>query len=143
MMRRVALFTLLAAVAQANSPVEQRAPVRNFSLPFFDGVGQRTALLRGEEVKALSPESFLLSGLHYAQFVPPAPRPDTVLLAPKAEVQLVDRQPIISGPEEVRLIRSDLEASGREWRYDHAKKILSLRQDVRVVYNAELKDLLR
>ncbi|WP_404422364.1 hypothetical protein [Nibricoccus sp. IMCC34717] len=144
-MTRASLLLLFAcASASLAAPsVEQQAPVRNFSLPFFNSQGERTALLRGDEVRALSPEEFQLAGLHYAQFEPPEPRPETVLLAPEARVVLVERQPVISGPQEVRLIRSDLEASGEDWRYDHARKNLSLGRAVRVVYNAELKDLLR
>jgi hypothetical protein len=143
-MTRAALVLLICVSTGLAAPtVEQQAPVRNFNLPFFNTQGDRTALLRGDEVRALSPEEFQLAGLHYSQFEPPNPRPETVLLAPEARVVLINRQPVISGPKVVRLLRSDLEASGEEWRYDHAGKTLSLGRAVRVVYDAELKDLLR
>jgi hypothetical protein len=43
----------------------------------------------------------------------------------------------------VRFLRDDLEASGTKWVYNHTEKRISLDGNVRVVFHAELQDILK
>lgn len=143
-MKAAVLLSLLLPVAAAAQPaVTTESRVEKFSLPFFDNQGKRTALLRGEAAKSLTATEFTIEGLHFSHFVPAGEtRPETVLLSPLANVVIRQRTPVISGPDFVRLVRSDIEASGEDWTYDHAAKKLTLRRNVKVVYAAELKGFL-
>jgi hypothetical protein len=68
-------------------------------------------------------------------------RVDSVLLSPIARVSL--DEDIARGPGTIRLIRDDLDLTGEQWTYHHAKKSISIAKDVRVVFHSELKDLLK
>ena len=43
----------------------------------------------------------------------------------------------------VRMIRDDIEVTGRGWTYDHRAKKVSLAADVRIVFAAQLNDILK
>jgi hypothetical protein len=70
-----------------------------------------------------------------------AGRTETVMLSPAAT--FLPKQNLARGDAGVRVIRDDLEASGIHWIYDHAQKKVSLRGQVRIVFNAGFKDLLK
>jgi hypothetical protein len=43
----------------------------------------------------------------------------------------------------VRFIRDDIEVTGVGWTYDHTAKKVSLQQNVRVTFRAQLNDILK
>ena len=48
-----------------------------------------------------------------------------------------------NGKPIVRMIRDDIEVAGRGWTYDHRAKKVSLAADVRIVFAAQLNDILK
>ncbi|ACB77479.1 hypothetical protein [Opitutus terrae] len=132
------VFALLAlpAFAQIN------APAKNWALPLFTPEGYRSVTARGSEARALSERQFEVADLNLTFFSGDATtRVDAVILSPLAAFQ-PDEQ-IAHGEKRVRYIRDDVEAAGIRWTYWHADKKISLDGDVRVVFRAEIKDLLR
>jgi lipopolysaccharide export system protein LptC len=47
------------------------------------------------------------------------------------------------GDKSVRYIRDDIEVTGVGWMYDHETKKVSLQQNVRVTFRAQLNDILK
>jgi hypothetical protein len=129
-------------LAQGPSPAPAAAPAVNWVLPLFtDQEGHRLMTLRGSEarpagekltVKDLSVTTF--SGTAEAQV-------ETILLSPTAVFD--PKTNIASGAATVRLIRDDIEVTGRGWTYDHRAKKVSLAADVRIVFAAQLNDILK
>jgi hypothetical protein len=48
-----------------------------------------------------------------------------------------------AGDGTVRLIRDDIEVTGSGWNYDHPGKKVSITRNVRVVFAAQLNDILK
>ena len=53
------------------------------------------------------------------------------------------KEDLARGDQGMRLIRDDLEATGTQWTYDHAHKKVSLHGRVRIVFKAEVKNLIK
>ena len=68
-------------------------------------------------------------------------RVETMILSPVARV-LAD-QSVVTGPDRIRVINDNFEATGLQWRYDHKEKSISIAKNVRVTFRAELKDFLK
>ena len=68
-------------------------------------------------------------------------RVETIILSTAAT--FIPKESLARGDHGVRLIRDDLEATGQQWTYDHAQKKVSLQGRVRIVFNAEIKNLLK
>lgn len=66
---------------------------------------------------------------------------ETVILSPLATIQL-DREQV-RGESTVRVIRDDIEITGQGWSYDHAGKKVSIARNARVVFQAQLPDILK
>lgn len=118
------------------------APAINWVLPIFsDKEGYRSMTLRGSEVRpagksiAVTDLSItIFSGDEHAHV-------DTILLSPAAVFSPKDNR--ATGDQAVRLIRDDIEVTGVGWSYDHAAKKVSLQQNVRVTFHAQLNDILK
>lgn len=65
----------------------------------------------------------------------------TVILSPLATIQL-DRE-LVQGESTVRVIRDDIEITGQRWSYDHAGKKVSIARNARIVFQAQLPDILK
>lgn len=128
--------------AKAAAPTFTAAPAYNWVLPIFtDKEGYRSMTLRGTEVRpdgkniAVTDLSiWIFSGDAAAQI-------DSILLAPQALFSPKENR--VSGDQDVRFIRDDIEVTGTGWSYDHAAKKVSLRQNVRVKFTAQMKDILK
>jgi hypothetical protein len=117
-------------------------PTKNFILPTFTPDGYRSMLLRGSEARMLSLRLIQLNDMDLTVFSGDAAnRVDSVLLSPVARVSLDDDT--ARGPGAVRLVRDDLDLTGEQWTYDHARKRISIARNVRVVFHSELKDMLK
>ncbi len=145
--RRAALAALLLAAAalapgQVTTRVTSDAPIVNFRLPTFTADGHREWLVRGSEARMPSLQEVDVRELTLTIFSgDAAERIDTMILSPVARV--LPEQQTVAGPETIRVINDELEASGADWSYDHRAKRISIRKDVRVAFRAELRNLLQ
>ena len=149
--RPLLLLASLAGAAalaiRAQSPASAEPvpgpPAKNWALPLFtDKEGFHSMTLRGTEARAVGPDRFDVVDLNITVFSgDAAAHVDSVLLSPAASFFQNDKR--ASGDKSVRVIRDDLNASGDRWTYDYAQKKVSLDGRVRIVFQAELKDLLQ
>jgi lipopolysaccharide export system protein LptC len=66
---------------------------------------------------------------------------ETVIISPAATV--LPKQELARGEVGVKVVRDDFEATGTHWTYDHGEKKVSLTGNVRIVFNAEIKSILK
>ncbi len=127
----------------AQSPrVTAPAPARNYTLSLFSDQGYHSMHVRGASADLRNPKQVGLTDLNLTVFSGDASRKvDTVILSPEAVLQ--PDSEMISGPARVRLIRDDLEITGEDWRYEHAAKRILIQRNARIVFQAELTDLLK
>ena len=141
----LALFLSLLAgpMLDAQSPrVTAPAPARNYTLSLFSDQGYHSMHVRGASADLRNPKQVGLTDLNLTVFSGDASRKvDTVILSPEAVLQ--PDSEMISGPARVRLIRDDLEITGEDWRYEHAAKRILIQRNARIVFQAELTDLLK
>jgi hypothetical protein len=118
------------------------APAQNWVLPLFsDKEGHRTMTLRGSEVRPLG-QRIGVTDLSITIFSgDAAARVDSILLS--AEAVFSPKENRAAGDKTVRFIRDDIEVTGTGWTYDHAQKKVSLRENVRVTFAAQLNDILK
>lgn len=137
-----AIFVLLvlSGLALAQTQTSQ-APVENFRLPTFTQEGHRSMLLQGSQA-LVGTNQVELRGMTLTIFSGEAANTvDTVILSPVATIQL-DRE-LIQGESTVRVIRDDIEITGQGWSYDHAGKKVSIARNARIVFQAQLPDILK
>lgn len=128
------------------APVAQNAvggTAHNWSLhTFSDADGFRELSVRGSEVHPAGPDKIAVTDLSITVYSgDAAAQVDTMLLSPAA--LFFSKENRASGEKSVRMIRDDLEATGDRWTYEHAEKKVSLDGHVRIVFNAELTNLLK
>ena len=149
MKRRLALIAAaLAACAQAQSPAPATkapaaVPAQNWVLPLFDRDGFRSLTLRGEEARGTA-DQIAVKNLNITAFSGgAAAEVDAVLLSQAASVW--PKTLLASGEGSVRflLLRDGADVTGTGWDYDHNRKRVFIRRDVRVVIHAPLNDILK
>jgi hypothetical protein len=137
----LAPLALFAAAPAAPPPATGLAAVNQSTLQTFTKEGFRALLLRASTMK-VARERVDMTGMNLSIFSgDAAERIETILLSPAATF-LPDTN-VAHGEATVRFLRDDLEASGTRWTYAHGEKRISLDGGVRVVFRAELKDLLK
>ena len=139
------LLTLARAMihAQAPTPATTAAPPAfNWVLPIFsDKEGFRSMTLRGSEVRPIG-RSIEVTDLSITIFSgDAATQVDSMLLSPSAV--FLPKENRAGGEKSVRFIRDDFEVTGVGWTYDHTAKKVSLQQNVRVTFRAQLNDILK
>jgi lipopolysaccharide export system protein LptC len=134
-------FVLLAVVAHgANTAL--LAPAKDWSSNLFTKEGNHSMTLRGAEARFSETGAVNVVDLNLTIFAGDATnRVETILLSAAATFRPKDNT--AQGEKGVRLIRDDLEATGTRWSYDHGQKRVSLHEQVRIVFNAELQGLLK
>jgi lipopolysaccharide assembly outer membrane protein LptD (OstA) len=131
----------LAAGAFAAS-VETNAPVKNFSLPTFTKDDHRAALLRGNEALFISAQQINVTGMQLTLFAGDITnRVETVIISPEA--RFYPERNVAEGEHSVRVLRDDMEMSGTKWTYEKDQKKVVIDGNVRVIFHAQLKDLLK
>ena len=142
-MKWLQLILPLLAFASGLRAVERSSPATNWVLPIFtDKEGHRSLTARGSEVRPLDKNSIAVTDLSITIFSgDAASRVETIFLSPLATLLPTENRAL--GDKSVRIVRNDLEATGRRWVYDHAQKHVTLDGNVRIVFNAEIKDLLK
>lgn len=136
------LLPLLCALGLgAAEPASTRTPVSNFKLPTFTNEGHRSMLLQGTEALVGS-NRVELTGMNLSIFTGDRRNlVETIILSPVAVADL--ETDVISGKDTVRFIRDDLEITGSDWRYDYRQKKVSIARQSRVVFQAQMPDLLK
>jgi lipopolysaccharide export system protein LptC len=138
----LALVMCAAVRAQAPAQMPATPPAINWVLPIFtDKEGYRSMTLRGSEVRPVG-KQIAVSNLNITIFSEDAQaQVDSILLSPTAFFSPKEKR--ANGEGNVRFIRDDIEVTGTGWAYDHATKKISLQQNVRVTFSAQLKDILK
>jgi len=142
------LFLVLLAAATpllaAEPPAQIRpsAPIKEFRLPSFNKDGQKTSFMRAAEALFVTATQVDVKELQLTLFTKDGTGGfDTVLLAPTATFQ-TDQQ-IVSGKDQVRLIRLDVEVIGEQWSYNHPEKRVIIAKNTRVIFQEELKAIIK
>ena len=150
--RTVILATMLALPVRAQAPdnrpdmttpgVVAGAPAVNWVLPIFtDKEGFRSMTLRGSEVRMVG-RTISVTDLSITIFTGDATsQVDSMLLSPAAVFSPKENR--ARGEKAVRFIRDDIEVTGVGWTYDHAARKVTLQQNVRVTFRAQLNDILK
>lgn len=129
--------------APAASAPPVAVPAKNWVLPLFTAKdGFRTMTLRGSEVRPIGTQRVEVIDLSITVFSGDAAATvETMLLSPAAS--FFPKEKRATGEKSVRLIRDDIEVTGEGWTYDHEGKRVSLARNVRVVFRAQLNDILK
>lgn len=136
----LAFFVSLAALA-SGQPITATTPVQNFKLPTFTPEGYRSMLLRGSSA-TVSTGAINLTDMNLTLFAGDATNAvETVILSPVATAS--PDTGLVRGSDTVRMIRDDIEITGTGWSYDQRHKKVSISRDARIVYRAQLPDLLQ
>ncbi len=131
-----------AAALAANTQISTDKPIVNFRLPAFTAEGHRAWLVRGSEARFLGENQIGIKELTLTVFSGRVDeKVDTLILSPTAEVRPTEA--VITGPDTIRVINDQFEASGSGWRYEHKSKKVSIDRNVRVTFRAEFKDYLK
>jgi hypothetical protein len=146
MIRRTLLAwcLLVAQCSVLRAAVETTAPALNWVVHVFsDKEGYRVLTARGSEVRPGATEATInVTNLSITVYSGDATaHVESVFLSPLAHFFPKDNR--ANGDQTVRLIRDDLEATSTKWQYDHARKHVTLEGNVRIIFNAEMKDLLK
>jgi hypothetical protein len=134
---------LLACCSLTGSfAAESLAPAINWVAPLFTKDNYRSLTARGARASFPSSNQVEVVNLDLTVFSGDASaKVETVIRAPAAT--FLPRESLARGETGVRVLRDDLEASGVQWSYNHAQKKVSLTGRVRIVFNAEFKNLLK
>ena len=142
--RRLAGGLLLAPIAALSGAAPPApVPAKNWVLPLFTAKdGFRSMTLRGSEVRPLGTTRIEVTDLNITVFSgDAAAHVETILLSPAAV--FLPKEKRATGEKSVRLIHDDIEVTGEGWTYDHEAKKVSLDRHVRVVFSAQLNDILK
>ena len=132
---------LSRAAGERPTSLTANAPVINFRVPTFNGE-YRSWLLCGSKGVYVDDNRLDIVDLNLTVFSGDASnRVESVFLSPEAVALLSESR--VRGPGPVRLITDDFEATGEDWLYDHREKKVSIHRNVRVVFHAQLNDILR
>jgi len=141
------VLTVLAlaapVAAQTGAPtIKPSAPIKEFRLPTFNKDGKRATFMRAGEALFVTSTQIDVKDMQFTLFTKDGTDAfDTVLLAPSATF-VTDKQ-IVSGKESVRVIRVDLEVTGEQWTYNHPEKRVLIGKNARVIFQDELKDIIK
>ncbi len=136
------VILLPVAAMAATTQISSDKPVINFKLPTFTPDGHRSWLVRGSEASFASQNQINIKELTLSIFSGKADdKVDTMILSPTARV--LPAEAVVTGDGTIRVINDEFEATGSDWRYAHKEKRVTIAKNVRVVFNTELKELLK
>lgn len=131
-----------SALAASTPEIKSSAPIQNFRLPSFDKAGVRTSFMRADEAVIVSNTQIDAKNMNFTLFTGDGSgRIDSILLSPSATA-FTDKR-IVTGKESVRFLRDDVEVTGEQWTYFHQEKRVLIRNNARVTFRDELKDLIK
>jgi lipopolysaccharide export system protein LptC len=142
----VALSLIGASSAWSAGPqVSSEKPIVNFRLPMFTPEGNRAWLARGSEARFISREQVHVKELTLSVFSKTLEnKVETLILSPEATVY--PAQSVVTGPDSIRIINDEFEATGYDWRYTHKDQFnwnIKINQRARVVFRASITGLLQ
>jgi len=138
----ILLLTPLAGAMGATTQISGNRPIINFSLPHFTPEGYRAWLVRGSEARYLNPNHIAVQELTLSIFSGQADeKVQTMILSPRAAIQPTEA--VITGPQTIRVINDEFEATGSDWRYAYKEHQVTIAQNVRVIFHAEFKEILK
>lgn len=132
---------------EVGKPVTESGPVTspalNWVLPIFtDREGYRSMTLRGSEVRAAPDSSIAVTDLSITIFTGTAEaKVDSILLSPSAT--FFPKKHRATGKKSLRFIQDTIEVTGEDWTYDHDAKKVSINNNVRVTFRAQINDILK
>jgi lipopolysaccharide export system protein LptC len=129
--------------AAKTKPAVETGPALGWTFPLFsDAEGYHLYTLRGDTARMISADEIDVTGFNAVIFSGDATeRVDSVLLSPQATFNPKENR--VTGNSSVRLIRDDVEVTGRGWTYEHNLKKVSISHDVRVTFHSQLNDILK
>lgn len=134
---------LLAGLARAASPEPAPVVAKNWSLPLFTKEGHRTMTLRGSEARTVTASRIDITDLNITTFTGDASAKVESILLCRELASFFPVAKLVRGTAEVRLVRDEVEITGEQWTYDHAAKKVSIARHTRVIFQAQLPDLLK
>jgi len=138
--RAFLLFTAIAVAAHGQMTPD--APIKNFKLPMFDNAGTKLWDLRGEEAKYISQDRVDLFTMHLKVFKTDGSGALQIEIeSPQATV--FANQHLVTGSDSIRIHNDDFEISGRNYTWKGREQNVTIREDVRVVFKAQLQDILK
>ena len=141
-MKRPVLLLLVLTVSLHAADTATLAPAKNWVLPLFTKEGRRSMTARGSEARIANEHQIDVTNLNLTIFKSNTiDQIETIILSPAAT--FLPNESIARGEKTMRFIRDDLEATGTRWIYHHSGKKVSLDGRVRIVINAQLKELLK
>jgi lipopolysaccharide export system protein LptC len=145
-LKKILLVALPLAVLpigwSANTQISSEKPVINFRLPMFTEDGHRAWLARGSEARFVKRDQVDITELTLTIFSKEVEgKVNTMILSPIATI--LPQENVATGPKTIRVIDDEFEATGEDWRYSHKEQNIKIKKNVRVKFNAELKNLLQ
>jgi lipopolysaccharide export system protein LptC len=138
--RTIVLVAFLATVAHAQMTPD--APIKNFKLPMFNNAGVRIWDLRGEEAKYVSQDRVDLFTMTLKVFDDDGSGEVRIeIQSPQATV--FANEHLVTGENNIRMFTDDFEISGRNYTWRGREQSVTIREDVRVVFNTPLQDMLK
>ena len=148
MNRPVVIFiTLLASAAPSSAQtaapkIKPSAPIKELRLPTFDKDGKRASFMQAGEALYVTSTQIDVKNMQFTLFTKDGTGAfDTLLLAPSATF-LTDKR-IVSGKESVRVVRINVEVTGEQWSYNDPERRVLIGNNVRVIFQDELKDIIK
>lgn len=146
-MKSAVLITLLAILGlqgkASASPLEAAAPLKGVKIPIFTAQGYRDLMLAGEEARLINADRYDVSQMHLTFFSGTAEEKiDTIIISRQAS--FFPSKKIATGTQGVRLIQEGVgEMSGDRWSYDDAQKKVVIEGRVKVIFQYQIKDILK
>lgn len=131
---------ILGLAAQDNR-VSTSAPVQDYAVSFFSDEGYPRVRVVGESADLADASKVRLTGMELILYSGLADRSVETHLASPAAI-LEPESEFISGPDSVKVVRSDVEVEGYDWSYDHQERRIRIRRQARVVFKTPLDGLL-
>ncbi|MEJ6604444.1 MAG: hypothetical protein QNL51_17955 [Opitutaceae bacterium] len=131
---------ILGLAAQDNR-VSTSAPVKDYAVSFFSDEGYPRVRVIGEAADLADTSKVRLTGMELILYSGLADRSvETSLASPLA---ILEPEPeLVSGPDAVKLVRSDFEVTGYDWSYDLKDRRIRIRRQARVIFKTPLDGLL-
>lgn len=141
----ILLLLALPGLAANSSRISSTEPIINFSLPTFTNPdGYRSWLIRGSEARMPEQNIIDVKELSLTIFSGDASNQvNIMMLSPSARV-LPDEK-VVTGESSLRIIdvQKEFEATGTGWRYTDRDKTVTLSKNVRIVFRAQLINILK
>ncbi len=144
MTARMRALLLLAAITAtvAHGQMTPDAPIKDFKLPMFNDAGTKLWDLRGAEAKYISQDRVDLFTMNLKVFKTDGSGVLQIeIQSPQATV--FANQHLVTGTDSIRIFNDDYEISGRNYTWRGREQHVTIREDVRVVFKAQLQDILK